>query len=114
MFVAAALAVLPAYTWSRPLTVTVAAVESDVSMQVRPRNARGPGGVAHRLRDVEPWSHSTPTTDSVKCGNPLGRLQSSEQEAAINAVMHDEKIHDRLDRIYKLRDGRLIETEERA
>jgi ABC-type transport system involved in cytochrome bd biosynthesis fused ATPase/permease subunit len=64
--------------------------------------------------ETGPWSHSTPTTDSVKCGNLLGRLQISEQEAAIIAVMHDEKIHDRLDRIYKLRDGRLIETEERA
>jgi hypothetical protein len=62
----------------------------------------------------EPWSHSPPTTDSVKCGNLLGRPQSSEQEAAIIAVTHDEKIHDRLDRIYKLRDGQLIETEERA
>ena len=63
---------------------------------------------------AEPWSHSTPTTDSVKGGTLLGRLQSREQEAAISAVMHDEKIHDRLDRIYKLRDGQLIETEDRA
>lgn len=42
------------------------------------------------------------------------RKLAREQQAAIIAVTHDEKIYDRLDRIYKLRDGQLIETEERA
>jgi putative ABC transport system ATP-binding protein len=44
----------------------------------------------------------------------LMRKLAREQQAAIIAVTHDEKIYDRLDRIYKLRDGLLIETEERA
>lgn len=44
----------------------------------------------------------------------LLRKLAVEQEAAIIAVTHDEKIYDRLDRIYKLRDGQLVETEERA
>ena len=44
----------------------------------------------------------------------LLRKLAREQDAAIIAVTHDEKIYDRLDRIYKLRDGLLIETEERA
>jgi putative ABC transport system ATP-binding protein len=41
------------------------------------------------------------------------RKLAHEQEAAIIAVTHDEKVYDRLDRIYKLRDGQLVETEER-
>jgi putative ABC transport system ATP-binding protein len=44
----------------------------------------------------------------------LLRKLAREQQAAIIAVTHDEKIYDRLDRIYKLRDGQLVDTEERA
>ena len=44
----------------------------------------------------------------------LLRKLAREQQAAIIAVTHDEKIYGRLDRIYKLRDGQLIETEERV
>jgi putative ABC transport system ATP-binding protein len=44
----------------------------------------------------------------------LLRRLARDQQAAIIAVTHDEKIYDRLDRIYKLRDGLLIETEERV
>ena len=44
----------------------------------------------------------------------LLRKLAREQEAAIITVTHDEKIYDHLDRIYKLRDGQLIEAEERA
>jgi putative ABC transport system ATP-binding protein len=44
----------------------------------------------------------------------LLRKLAREQEAAIIAVTHDEKIYDRLDRLYKLRDGQLIEAEERV
>ena len=42
----------------------------------------------------------------------LSRKLAAEQQATIIAVTHDEKIYDRLDRIYKLRDGLLVETEE--
>jgi putative ABC transport system ATP-binding protein len=58
----------------------------------------------------------TAALDSARAGivMDLMRRLAREQEAAIIAVTHDEKIYDRLDRIYKLRDGQLVETEERA
>jgi putative ABC transport system ATP-binding protein len=58
----------------------------------------------------------TAALDSARAGIVMDLLRklAREQEAAIIAVTHDEKIYDRLDRIYKLRDGLLIETEERA
>ena len=58
----------------------------------------------------------TAALDSARAGIVMDLLRklAREQETAIIAVTHDEKIYDRLDRIYKLRDGQLIETEERA
>jgi putative ABC transport system ATP-binding protein len=58
----------------------------------------------------------TAALDSVRAGIVMDLLRklAREQDAAIIAVTHDEKIYDRLDRIYKLRDGQLVETEERA
>jgi putative ABC transport system ATP-binding protein len=58
----------------------------------------------------------TAALDSARAGIVMDLLRklAREQQAAIIAVTHDEKIYDRLDRIYKLRDGQLIETEERA
>ncbi len=58
----------------------------------------------------------TAPLDSVRGGIVMDLLRklAREQQAAIIAVTHDEKIYDRLDRIYKLRDGQLIDTEERA
>lgn len=58
----------------------------------------------------------TAALDSARAGivMDLMRKLAREQDAAIIAVTHDEKIYDRLDRIYKLRDGLLIDTEERA
>ncbi len=58
----------------------------------------------------------TAALDSARAGIVMDLLRklAREQDAAIIAVTHDEKIYDRLDRIYKLRDGLLIETEERA
>jgi putative ABC transport system ATP-binding protein len=58
----------------------------------------------------------TAALDSARAGIVMDLLRrlAREQEAAIIAVTHDEKIYDRLDRIYKLRDGQLIGTEERA
>ena len=38
----------------------------------------------------------------------LLRKLAAEQQAAIIAVTHDDKIIGRLDRIYRLRDGRLV------
>ena len=58
----------------------------------------------------------TAPLDSVRAGIVMDLLRklARDQQAAIIAVTHDEKIYDRLDRIYKLRDGQLIETEERV
>ena len=58
----------------------------------------------------------TAALDSARAGIVMDLLRklAREQQAAVIAVTHDEKIYDRLDRIYKLRDGQLIETEERA
>jgi putative ABC transport system ATP-binding protein len=44
----------------------------------------------------------------------LLRKLAAEQQAAIIAVTHDDKIFDRFDRIFKLRDGYLVDTQERA
>ncbi|GBE43857.1 putative ABC transporter ATP-binding protein/MT1014 [bacterium BMS3Bbin10] len=51
----------------------------------------------------------TAALDSARAGIVMDLLRklASEQEAAIIAVTHDEKIFDRFDRIYELRDGRL-------
>jgi putative ABC transport system ATP-binding protein len=58
----------------------------------------------------------TAALDSARAGIVMDLLRkiAVEQAAAIIAVTHDEKIFDRFDRIFKLRDGMLIETEERA
>jgi putative ABC transport system ATP-binding protein len=42
----------------------------------------------------------------------LLRKLAVEQEAAIIAVTHDDKIFERFDRIHILRDGMLVETKE--
>jgi len=57
----------------------------------------------------------TAALDSTRAAIVMDLLRklASEQRAAIIAVTHDEKIFDRFDRIYKLRDGLLVETEER-
>lgn len=58
----------------------------------------------------------TAALDSARAGIVMDLLRkiAVEQQAAIIAVTHDEKIFDRFDRIFKLRDGMLVETEERA
>jgi putative ABC transport system ATP-binding protein len=57
----------------------------------------------------------TAALDSVRAGIVMDLLRklAAEQDAAIIAVTHDEKIFDRFDRICRLRDGLLEETEER-
>jgi putative ABC transport system ATP-binding protein len=57
----------------------------------------------------------TAALDSVRAGIVMDLLRklAAEQEAAIIAVTHDEKIFDRFDRICRLRDGLLVETQER-
>ena len=51
----------------------------------------------------------TAALDSGRAGIVMDLLRkvATEQDAAILAVTHDEKIYDRLDRIFDLRDGRL-------
>lgn len=51
----------------------------------------------------------TAALDSKRAGMVMDLLRklAAEQEAAIIAVTHDEKIFDRFDRIFQLRDGRL-------
>jgi putative ABC transport system ATP-binding protein len=51
----------------------------------------------------------TAALDSERAGIVMDLLRkvAAEQQAAIIAVTHDEKIYDRLDRIFHLRDGRL-------
>ena len=51
----------------------------------------------------------TAALDSVRAGIVMDLLRrvATEQQAAILAVTHDEKIFDRFDRIFHLRDGRL-------
>lgn len=80
-----AVAALAAYTWSRPLTVTVATIEKDVPIQVF-----GLGTV--EAQTVSRIGFETAGTlvelnadhgDKVKAGTLLGRLQSREQEARV-------------------------------
>ena len=57
----------------------------------------------------------TAALDSVRGGIVMDLLRklAIEQQAAIIAVTHDDKIFDRFERIYMLRDGMLVETRER-
>jgi putative ABC transport system ATP-binding protein len=58
----------------------------------------------------------TAPLDSERAGivmDLLGRI-ASEQHAAIICVTHDETIFDRLDRIFRLRDGRLVSISEKS
>jgi len=56
----------------------------------------------------------TAALDSERAGIVMDLLRkvAADQHAAIIAVTHDEKIYDRLDRIFHLRDGRLDEEDE--
>ncbi len=56
----------------------------------------------------------TAALDSERAGIVMDLLRkvAAEQNAAILAVTHDEKIYDRLDRVFDLRDGRLSEDPE--
>lgn len=55
----------------------------------------------------------TASLDSERAGQVMDLLRqlAREQEAAIAVVTHDEKIFDRFDRIFRLRDGRLVRDE---
>jgi putative ABC transport system ATP-binding protein len=57
----------------------------------------------------------TAALDSTRAGIVMDLLRklAMEQEAAIIAVTHDDKIFERFDRIHILRDGMLMETKER-
>jgi putative ABC transport system ATP-binding protein len=56
----------------------------------------------------------TAALDSTRAGIVMDLLRklAAEQEAAIIAVTHDDKIFERFDRIHILRDGMLVETKE--
>ena len=56
----------------------------------------------------------TAPLDSQRAGVVLDLLRrlSTDQQAAILVVTHDESLFDRFDRIYRLRDGRLVSIEE--
>lgn len=58
----------------------------------------------------------TAALDSTRAGIVMDLLRklAVEQEAAIIAVTHDEKIFERFDRIFRLRDGALEDSEEHA
>jgi putative ABC transport system ATP-binding protein len=83
------------------------------------------GGEAQRVAIARALANSpriiladepTAALDSARAGIVMDLLRkiAVEQEAAIIAVTHDEKIFDRFDRIFKLRDGLLVDIEERA
>jgi len=83
------------------------------------------GGEAQRVAIARALANSpriiladepTAALDSVRAGIVMDLLRklAVEQQAAIIAVTHDEKIFDRFDRIFKLRDGFLVDIEERA
>jgi putative ABC transport system ATP-binding protein len=57
----------------------------------------------------------TAALDSTRAGIVMDLLRklAAEQQAAIIAVTHDDKIFDRFDRIHMLRDGVLVETKEK-
>jgi putative ABC transport system ATP-binding protein len=57
----------------------------------------------------------TAALDSTRAGIVMDLLRklAAEQQAAIIAVTHDDKIFDRFDRIHMLRDGMLVETKEK-
>ena len=80
-----AVAALAAYTWNRPLTVTVASMERDAPIQVF-----GLGTI--EAQKVSRIGFETAGTlvefnadhgDTVKAGTLLGRLQGREQEARV-------------------------------
>ncbi|HTO33140.1 MAG TPA: ATP-binding cassette domain-containing protein [Pararhizobium sp.] len=81
------------------------------------------GGEAQRVAIARALANSpriiladepTAALDSKRAGIVMDLLRklAAEQDACIIAVTHDEKIYDRFDRLYYLRDGRLQEERE--
>jgi putative ABC transport system ATP-binding protein len=58
----------------------------------------------------------TAPLDSQRAGVVMDLLRrlATDQQAAILVVTHDEGLYDRLDRIFRLKDGRLVSTEKMA
>lgn len=58
----------------------------------------------------------TAALDSERAGIVMDLLRrvASDRRAAVLCVTHDDKIFSRFDRIFRLRDGRLVSTETRA
>ncbi len=80
-----AVAGLAAYTWNRPLSVTVAAIEKDVPIQVfglGTVEAQAVSRIGFETSGTLVELHAD-HSDTVKAGALLGRLQSREQEARV-------------------------------
>lgn len=82
------------------------------------------GGEAQRVAIARALANSpriiladepTAALDSTRAGIVMDLLRklAAEQQTAVIAVTHDEKIYDRFDCIYKMRDGVLVEREEK-
>lgn len=126
-FVLLVAAISAAGAWTlllKPVEVQVATIEQDVPIQVF-----GLGTIEAQV--VSQVGFETAGTlvellsdhgDSLEAGALLARLDSreqdarlaAEQQAAIIAVTHDEKIIGRFDRIFRLRDGRLEDHDDSA
>jgi hypothetical protein len=75
-----------------------------------PRRPEAPGGCGAAERaGGESAREPTAALDSQRAAIVMDLLRklAVEQQAAIIAVTHDEKIFDRFDRVFELRDGRL-------
>ncbi|HUS96133.1 MAG TPA: ABC transporter ATP-binding protein [Hyphomicrobiaceae bacterium] len=105
-----------------PVSARSRAVELLDYLEVGNRKAAMPaklsGGEAQRVAIARAMANNpriiladepTAALDSKRAGIVMDLLRklAAEQDAAIIAVTHDEKIFDRFDRIYQLRDGRL-------
>jgi putative ABC transport system ATP-binding protein len=93
----------------------------DVAHRKNARPSQLSGGEAQRVAIARALANHpriiladepTAALDSERAGKVMDLLRkiAQEQQAAILVVTHDEKIYDRFDRIFLLRDGKLEET----
>lgn len=117
------------YLYGAPREAAIARAESLLDyLQVGHRKHAMPsqlsGGEAQRVAIARALANNpriiladepTAALDSTRAGIVMDLLRkvAIEQEAAIIAVTHDDKIFDRFDRIHILRDGMLVETREK-
>jgi hypothetical protein len=97
--------VLVGWRLLKPIEVVAPAPEKDVPVQVY-----GLGGLeVHTLSKIVPAGEPTAAPDSQRAGVVMDLLKNlaSEQQTTILLVTHDDKIFDRLDRMFRLRDDRI-------